>query len=148
MRRCLASNALRDGLADNLRGVAHKRLLSLILSLDRARGASGIGTARKQALTLHHYAVRRDMGLSANIRAVEQHRGASHSGAAANHYAVNLENPIFKSMSLKLTAYGSSILELQHVGIDYLRETASQDHPPAYSDSHRSQVPRKQQGSF
>ena len=99
--------------------------------------------AREQAFTLHHYAVRGNMSLRSNIRTIEQHRAAAHRRAAANHYTVNLKDSIFKSVSLKLTAHSSSILELQHIGIDYLSEPAAQNNSLPYPCPHRAEIPRQ-----
>ncbi len=81
--------------------------------------------ACEQAFAFHHDALRGDMRPHTNFRAIEQNRRAAHRRLAANRDAVNLENAIFKRVSLELTTDRRAILEMQHVGIHNLSEAVS-----------------------
>jgi hypothetical protein len=104
--------------------------------------------ARKQAFPLHYYAMRGNVSPRADIGAVEQHCAASDRRLAANHYTVNLKDSIFKSVSLKLAAHSCTILELEHVRIDYLSEPAPQNHPASNSCAHCAKVQGQKQSSL
>src|SRR5713101_6498426 len=101
--------------------------------------------ARKQAFMLHYYAMRGNMSPRTDIGAVEQHRAAANCCSAANDYTVNLEDSVFKSVSLKMAAHSRPIIELEHVRIDNLSEPASQNYPASYPRTHCPEIPRQKQ---
>src|ERR1044072_7802069 len=104
--------------------------------------------ARKQAFAFHHYAVRGDVRPVANVSAVKQHSRASNCSAAANPYMIDLEHAVFKGVRLELTTHGRSVLEVQHIRVNHLSESAPKYHPSTYLRAHRSQIPREQQCAF
>ena len=78
--------------------------------------------SRAEPLSLHHDTVRRDLCVPPHIGTVEEDGSRADRGALSDDDAVDLQRAIFEAVRLEQTVHGCAVTDVDHVGIDNLRE--------------------------